>query len=137
MEEKIFIRSFPPNREALMEVEENLKSYLSENKVAELDGLGVHLTFHEHCMNIIEHGVPKYADEIPEIEAKLELVKAAGRAHAILTIRDETPPFDPTADENNGLGICLIKSISGSITYDREKNRNTCTFVFPTLKLEN
>jgi anti-sigma regulatory factor (Ser/Thr protein kinase) len=134
--DKPFRLKFTATRESLMKAENELRSFFVAESVAELDALGVHLAFHEHCVNIIEHGLAGAGGKkITDIVASIDVSTDGCFMNAVLTIEDATPLFDPmTAAQNDGLGLSLIKAVSGSIKWENREGKNICTFVFPKLQ---
>ncbi len=134
--ENPFCLTFAATRDSLMRVENELKSFLATRKIADLDALGVHLAFHEHCVNIIEHGIDAVGGKISEIVATVDVSTHGRFTSIILTVEDVTPVFNPLkAARSDGLGISLIRAISGSIKWENRNGKNVCTFIFPKLQM--
>ena len=78
----------------------------------------------EYCSNLIRHDSSMTSDS----EFSLSLSKISGGA--VIEIRDQAQPFDPTLDrgalnrEIGGQGIVLMKGLSASLSYEASPDGN-------------
>src|SRR5690349_16020149 len=112
-------------------------------KGAETAGLDERAVYHcqlavdEACTNIIQYGVAKNMDDVPNIE----IITGVDAKHAyVIIITDNTPAFNPLEREDpdpkakledrdsvGGWGIYFIKKLMDAVDYRRVDNRNRLT----------
>ena len=107
-----------------------VRQYLQEHAVATQELMyDLQLVIEEVLVNIIHHGYGKIADDRIEVEIELH------DNSLTLTFSDSASAFDPLAQKfdsaddhcDGGMGIELVKSLTDSQHYRRERGRNILT----------
>jgi serine/threonine-protein kinase RsbW len=101
-----------------------LRAYLLALGVVEKDLWACELAFVEGCNNIVQHAQTQSSE-------KLVVELSCDSTHVELRINDRTHGFDfpretrlPSAEEESGRGIYLIRALMDEVNYIREPARN-------------
>lgn len=124
-----FTMRLPAGPAALPVLLDALEAWLAATGLSDEARLDLALAVDEAVANILEHGYRGGPGEV-------EVVAAADDAGVTITVADAGPPFDPLgvpppaldgdleSRPAGGLGIHLIRSLTDSVEYRREGDRN-------------
>jgi anti-sigma regulatory factor (Ser/Thr protein kinase) len=127
-----FSLDFNASLEELHKAETAITEYLAVQDFHSLDIHGIFLTFHEHCLNIIEHGYPP--EKRGPVCLNLAIQPSEHGRRVVMTIRDEAREFNSAEHPDSGIGISLIRSIAKIVEWEREGKENRTVFIFKVFR---